>query len=75
MVRALVAAIIYVITVNHTPVATFDTFRNMNRWVHEYRKMHPSDPNMLEGRVDIYKCTSYDLVGEKCKAYKHSGGI
>jgi hypothetical protein len=68
MGRLLLGAILYIVTVNHMPVATFDTFRGMNRWVYDYRANHP---NLSEaGRVDIYKCTTRDMVGEKCLAYK-----
>jgi len=70
MGRLLLGALLYIVNVNHMPVATFDTFRGMNRWVHDYRINHPSDPNLSEGRVDIYKCTTRDVVGEKCLAYK-----
>lgn len=70
MGRLMLAAIVYVITVNHMPVATFDSFRNMNRWIHDYRKGHPTDPNLSDGKIDIYKCSSYDLVGEKCTSFR-----
>jgi len=70
MGRLLLGALLYIVNVNHMPVATFDTFRGMNRWVHDYRINHPYDPNLSEGRVDIYKCTTRDVVGEKCLAYK-----
>ena len=70
MSRLLLKALIYVITVNHTPVATFDSFRGMNRWVHDYRVNHPSDLSLTQARVNIYKCSSYDLTGEKCLVFK-----
>ena len=73
MGRLLVAALLYIVNVNHVPVATFDTFRGMTKWVHQYRLAHPADPNMSEGRVDVYRCSSYDMVGEKCFAYRHIG--
>ena len=70
MGRLLLGALLYIVNVNHVPVATFDTFRGMNRWVHDYRMNHPTDPSLSEGRVDVYKCTTRDIVGEKCLVYK-----
>lgn len=70
MGRLLLGALLYIVNVNHIPVATFDTFRGMNRWVHDYRMNHPIDPDLTEGHVHIYKCTTRDIVGEKCLAYK-----
>jgi hypothetical protein len=70
MGRLLLGAILYIINVNHMPVATFDTFRGMTRWIHDYRINHPYDPNLSEGRVDIYKCVTRDVTGEKCLSYK-----
>lgn len=67
MGRLLLGALLYIVNVNHMPVATFDTFRGMNQWVYNYRMNHP---NMSEGKVDIYKCVRRDIVGEKCLAYK-----
>jgi hypothetical protein len=73
MVRLILTALLYIVNVNHVPVATFDSFRGMTKWVHDYRLTHPTDPNLSEGRVDIYKCSSYDMIGEKCFAYRHIG--
>jgi hypothetical protein len=70
MGRLLLGALLYIVNVNHMPVATFDTFSGMTRWVHDYRVNHPTDPNFSEARVDIYKCMTRDVVGEKCWSYK-----
>lgn len=70
MGRLLLGALLYIVNVNHMPVATFDTFRGMTRWVHDYRVNHPSEPSLTESIVDIYKCTTRDLIGEKCLAYR-----
>jgi len=67
----MLSALLYIINVNHIPVATFENFREMNRWVRDYRTFHPNTPGLSEGQVDIYRCTKYDLTGEKCTMYKH----
>ena len=70
MVRLLVAAITYIVAVNRTPVATFDTFRGMNRWVQDYKSVHK--PNAFAD-IYIYKCQTYDMnIEKKCHIYKVS---
>jgi hypothetical protein len=70
MVRPLVAGIIYIITLNQTPVATFDTFRGMNKWTWDYRARHPMYPETTSGHVGIYRCVTRDVIGPSCSMYK-----
>ena len=69
MGRFLLSALLYIINVNNVPVATFDTFRGMTRWVHDYRVTHQYDPGLTWGNLNVYKCTTHDLFGQKCLEY------
>jgi hypothetical protein len=70
MSRLLLASIIYIISVNRTPVATFGAFRDMNRWTHDYKMHNPQNIELSRGLVEIHKCTTFDTAGQICKMYK-----
>ena len=70
MPRFLLSYIIYIVTVNQTPFATFDNFRDLNKWVHNYRITHPIHPDLSSAGVSIYKCLEHDIIGQKCHLYK-----
>ena len=68
--RFLLSYIIYIATVNRTPFAIFDNYRDMNRWVQNYKVTHPSIDTMSRAEVSIYQCMDYDVVGQTCRIYK-----
>jgi len=69
MPRFLLSYVIYLVTVNHTPLATFVNFRDVNRWVQEYKIAHPLIDTMSRADVTIYACPDYDTGRQMCRVY------
>ena len=70
MPRFLLSYIIYIVTVNRTPFATFDNHNDLNTWVQHYKVTHPVHPELSSASVTVYKCLDHDIIGQKCYLYK-----
>ena len=70
MPRFLLSYIIYIVTVNRAPFATFDNRHDLNTWVQHYKVTHPVQPELSSASVSVYKCLDHDIIGQKCYLYK-----
>jgi len=69
MPRFLLSYIIYIVTVNRAPFATFDNLKEVNQWIQHYKVTHPVHPELSSATVSVYKCLDHDIIGQKCYLY------
>jgi len=70
MPRFLLSYIIYIVTVNRAPFATFDNVRDLNQWIQRYKGTHPVQPDLSSASISVYKCIDHDIIGQKCRVAK-----